>query len=129
MFWEYVAFALNSIVFLLMGFRIEPAALLSDWLPILVAWGAVTVARAAVLYAVTAILKLTRGEVHWRWTLLATWSGLRGALGMTLALSLPVELQIRPLIVRLTFGVVLLTLLVQGLTLRPMLRAVNAAER
>ncbi|HUJ24971.1 MAG TPA: cation:proton antiporter [Myxococcales bacterium] len=121
-FWEYVAFALNSIVFLLMGFRIELAALLADWLPIALAWLAVTVARALVLYAATAILRLTRGEVHWRWTLIATWSGLRGALGMTLALSLPETLPSHAFLVRLTFGVVLLTLLVQGLTLRPLLR-------
>ena len=124
-FWEYVAFALNSMVFLLMGFRIDPAALLADWLPIVLAWVAVTLARAAVLYAATGLLRLTRAEVHWRWTLIATWSGLRGALGMTLALSLPASFHARELVVRLTFGVVLLTLLVQGLTLRPMVRALR----
>jgi CPA1 family monovalent cation:H+ antiporter len=128
-FWEYVAFALNSVVFLLMGFRIHPAALLADWLPIVAAWAAVTVARAAVLYGATAILRFTRGEVHWRWTIVATWSGLRGALGMTLALSLPATLDARGLIIRLTFGVVLLTLLVQGLTLRPMLRALDVGKQ
>ena len=71
---------------------------------------------------------LTRGEVHWRWTLVATWSGLRGALAMTLALSLPASVHSRELLIRLTFGVVLLTLLVQGLTLRPMVRALRLGK-
>ena len=128
-FWEYIAFAFNSMVFLLMGFQIDPQALFAEWLPIVLAWTAVTLARAAVLYAATALLRLTRSEVQWRWTLVATWSGLRGALGMTLALSLPASVHSRELIIRLTFGVVLLTLLVQGLTLRPLVRALRVGDR
>lgn len=127
-FWEYVAFALNSVVFLLMGFQIRLEALLSDWLAIVAAWIAVTAARALVLYLATAILRLRRGQAHWRWTLVATWSGLRGALAMTLALSVPATVPARELLIRLTFGVVLLTLVVQGLTLRPMLRALGVAH-
>jgi NhaP-type Na+/H+ or K+/H+ antiporter len=50
------------------------------------------------------------------------WSGLRGALTITLALALPPEAPSRDLIVAMSFGVVLFTLLVQGLSLPLLLR-------
>ncbi len=127
-FWDYVAFALNSVAFLLVGAQVEPQALLRDSGAILAAWLAVTVARAAVLYGVTALLRLVRATAHWKWTLIATWSGLRGALATTLALSLPRDLPSRALIVHMTFGVVLLTIVVQGLTLRPLIGWLGVAQ-
>lgn len=47
-FWEHVAFALNSIVFLLVGFEVHLSLLLRYWLPILVAYLVVTLGRALV---------------------------------------------------------------------------------
>ena len=51
------------------------------------------------------------------------WSGLRGALTITLALALPPDAPSRDLIVAMSFGVVLFTLLVQGLSLPLLLRS------
>jgi CPA1 family monovalent cation:H+ antiporter len=50
-----------------------------------------------------------------------TWGGLRGALSMVLALSLPFNFPNRDLLVTLTFGVVVLSILVQGGTMRVLL--------
>ena len=63
-FWEYVAFALNSIVFLLIGFEVGVTSLLASWKPILAAYVAVTAARAAVLYGVTGLLRSTRERIN-----------------------------------------------------------------
>ena len=55
------------------------------------------------------------------------WGGLRGALSMVLALSLGAALPDRALVVTITTGVVLLTLVVQGLTMAPLLRRMGLA--
>lgn len=124
-FWEYVAFALNSVVFLLIGFEIHVRDLLGSWTTILVAWLAVLAARALIVTAVSASLHGTRERLPWRWSVLIGWSGLRGALSMVLVLGLARSFPGRELLVTITFGVVLLTLLVQGLTMPPLLRALG----
>ena len=121
-FWEYVAFALNSVVFLLIGFEVHVEALLAEWKIILVAYVAVTAGRAIVVAAVTALLSRTRERLPWRWNVVMTWGGLRGALSMVLALALPASFPNRQIIITITFGVVLLSLVVQGLTMAPLLR-------
>lgn len=115
-FWEYVSFALNSMVFLLIGMEVRLGALLADWKPILVAYAVVTAVRFAVVFAAAAALRPTREAIPARWALVVGWSGLRGALAMVLALSVPPIFTSRDLIVRMTFGVVLLSIVAQGLT-------------
>ena len=51
-----------------------------------------------------------------------TWGGLRGALPMVLVLSLPRDFPLRELLVTMTFGVVLLSILIQGVTMPPLLK-------
>jgi monovalent cation:H+ antiporter, CPA1 family len=121
-FWEYVAFALNSLVFLLIGFEVRVEALLAAWKPILVAWVAVTAGRAVVIYAVTGLLARSRERIPWRWAGVITWGGLRGALSMVLVLGLAADFPHRELLVTMTFGVVILSILVQGVTMAPLLR-------
>ena len=121
-FWDYVAFLLNSIVFLLIGFEIRFGALLASTLLILVAFIAVLVARAAVVGSVTAALSRSKDPIPSAWLAPLTWGGLRGALSMVLALSLPGDFPGRERIVTVTFGVVLLSILLQGITMAPLLR-------
>ncbi len=66
-----------------------------------------------------------REAVPWRWTLVVTWGGLRGALSMVLALGVDAELPHRELIVTMTFGVVLLSIVLQGVTAEPLLRVLK----
>ncbi|MEO8604079.1 MAG: Na+/H+ antiporter [bacterium] len=121
-FWEYVAFALNSVVFLLIGFEVHPEAMLRSWQAIGVAYIAVVAARAAVIATASALLGLARERVPRTWSVVLAWGGLRGALSMVLALSLPATFPYRDLLITMTFGVVVLSLLLQGLTLAPLLR-------
>jgi CPA1 family monovalent cation:H+ antiporter len=124
-FWEYVAFALNSLVFLLIGLELRVGALLAAWAPIAIAFVAVTVGRTAVVFAVSALLWKTVERIPWRWSVMLVWGGLRGALSMVLALALPDTFPQRELLVSTTFGVVLLTIVVQGTTAGPLLRALG----
>ena len=121
-FWEYITFALNSIVFLLIGLEVKLPTLLSYWLPILVAYLVVTAGRALVILAGCGLAGMTRERFPCRWTPVLTWGGLRGALPMVLALSLPAEFAYRDLLVSMTFGVVVLSILIQGVTMSTVLR-------
>lgn len=128
-FWEYVAFALNSIVFLLIGFRVRVGDLVHSWLAIVAAYLAVTVGRAVVVIGVSGLLRATRQGIPPSWATVLTWGGLRGGLSMVLALSLPTTLPHRDFLVTTTFGVVILSILVQGLTMTPLLRRLGVVRR
>ena len=121
-FWEYVAFALNSIVFLLIGFEVRIDMLLHSFSAILVAYLAVTVGRAGVVYLVTLLLRRSSERIPWSWAAVLTWGGLRGGLSMVLALALPQEFPFRSQLITITFGVVILSILLQGLSMSPLLR-------
>jgi monovalent cation:H+ antiporter, CPA1 family len=127
-FWDYIAFALNSVVFLLIGFEVSASALLHAWPQIFLAFLVVVVARAAVVYGVGALLSRSSEKLPVSWLSVMTWGGLRGALSMVLALSLPYEFPNRDLLITLTFGVVVLSILIQGLTMQRLLRRIGLAE-
>jgi CPA1 family monovalent cation:H+ antiporter len=121
-FWEYLAFALNSVVFLLIGLEVQLGSLLASWKPILLAYGAVLAGRAAVVFGVSALLRFTSERVPWSWSAVLTWSGLRGAISMVLVLGLPADFAHREMLVNMTFGVVVLSIIFQGLTMAPLLK-------
>ncbi len=121
-FWEYVAFALNSLVFLLIGLEVSLSALARSWPVILLAYAAVLVGRGTVIAAVSALLARTRERVPAAWAAVLTWGGLRGALSMVLVLGIPRDFALRGLLATMTFGVVVLSILLNGLTMGPLLR-------
>lgn len=121
-FWEYAVFAANSFVFLLLGKEIDLWRMFGHWGPILVAWVSLTAARAIVIFGVERLLARTTERLPPRWSAVLIWGGLRGSLSMVLALSLPRSFEHREILVDLVFGVVLLSILVQGLTMSPLLR-------
>ncbi len=127
-FWEYVAFALNSIVFLLIGLEVHFQALLDSWQAILVAYLVVTGGRAMVIFGASLLLRRTRERIPWAWSMILTWGGLRGALSMVLVLSLPKDFAHRELLVSMTFGVVIVSILIHGLTMSPILRWLGIAR-
>ncbi len=121
-FWEYVAFALNSIVFLLIGMEVNLHSLWASWPIIVIAYLVVTLGRGVTILVVSLVMRATKERFPLSWGVVLTWGGLRGALPMVLALSLPRDFVHRDLIVNITFGVVLMSLLVQGLSMAPVLR-------
>ncbi len=120
-FWDYMAFALNSMVFLLIGFEVSLSALSHAWLPILVAYLAVLLSRGVVAGGATALLRPLGRSIPWSWSAVLWWGGLRGGICMVLALSLSPSLPNRELLINMTFGVVTLVILAHGFTISPLL--------
>jgi len=125
-FWEYAAFLANSFVFLLIGLQIDLNILISDWSVILWAILAVLVARAASIYGLSWI----GSGIPLRYKHILYWGGLRGAISLALALSLPASLgDQRAIIQSMAFGVVLFTLLFQGSTMKPLINRMGLIEK
>jgi CPA1 family monovalent cation:H+ antiporter len=121
-FWEYAAFAVNSLVFLLIGMEVPHAPLAPYARDILWAVLAMTIARAIVVYGLFPVLNRFSEPVSGKWQHVVFWGGLRGSLSIALVLSLPLTIAGRAELVAMTFGAVTFSLLVQGLTLSPLLR-------
>ncbi len=128
-FWDYMAFALNSMVFLLIGFEVSLPALAHAWLPILVAYLAVLVSRGVVAGGVTALLRPLGRFIPWSWSSVLWWGGLRGGVCMVLVLSLAPSFPHRSLLINMTFGVVTLVILLHGFTISPLLDRLGLTSR
>jgi monovalent cation:H+ antiporter, CPA1 family len=117
-FWEYAGFGVNSIVFLLVGININVPDLVGHIPAILIAFGAVHVGRFFAVYPSFWALRPLEAEpvpASWQHTML--WGNIKGSLTMALAISLPVGMAYRNDLLTIAFGVVLLSLLVQSLSL------------
>ena len=122
LFWDYVAFVLNSVIFLLIGISVPLTTLLDQGWVVLGAAGVVLLARAATVYGVLGLLRPLGHRINLRWQHLIVWSGLRGAIAVALLLSLtqagPEFDRVRALV----YGVVLISIVFQGLTIGPLTR-------
>ncbi len=137
--WEFTGYLANSLLFLLLGVQIGGADLLGALGPIIWAVFAVIVGRAAMIFLVFTFhdnlarwLARRRGT-HWfglragllpvprQWRPLILLSGLRGALSLALVLSLPSQIPQVGQLRLITYGVVLVTLVGQGLGMRALL--------
>jgi CPA1 family monovalent cation:H+ antiporter len=120
--WEFLAFAANAALFLLMGLTVRVAGLTKYPEAVLIGIAAALVGRAVVAYGVGVILpqlgfRLSGAERH-----VIFWGGLRGAVALAAVLSLPADFPQRAQLLAMTYGVVLFTLLVQGLTMSQVAR-------
>ena len=136
--WEFVAFLATAFVFLVVGFAISIRALVDVASPIAWAFGATLAGRAVIVYGLLGGWRLVSRKVRSRkhtpgphgrpatahdeavipldWLHVIFWSGLRGAVSTALALSLPLDFPNRSALQGITFGVVLVTLLLQATT-------------
>jgi CPA1 family monovalent cation:H+ antiporter len=121
-FWEYAAFVVNSLIFLLIGMEVKVGQLLEYKFHILVAWLSVLLARAIAVNLLFPVISRFFHGLPWRWSPVLVWGGLRGSLSMALALSLDRDMPYREMIMSMTFGVVILSILGQALTIKPLLR-------
>jgi len=91
LFWEIVAFLVNSIVFLLIGFELRPDRLIGALGSIVIMFGVLVVARAFAVYGLSALAHWRNRGLPWQWQHVIVWSGLRGAMPVALALGLAVQ--------------------------------------
>lgn len=128
LFWEIVAFLVNSVVFLLIGFELHPDQLLDDLLLVIAVFVVLLATRALIVYGLGALAHWRQRNLPWRWRHVMVWGGLRGAVPVALALGLPRSLAGHDTLVAVIFGVVLLSLLGQGLTMPVLLRRLGLAQ-
>ncbi|MGH9718009.1 MAG: Na+/H+ antiporter [Candidatus Acidiferrales bacterium] len=128
-FWEYFAFVINSILFLLIGIEVRIGELFRRWPVILLAIATVLLGRAAAVYGLVPLSNLFSRKIPMRWRHVLVWGGLHGSLSLALALSLSANFRYRQDVLAFTFGVVAFSIVVQGLTMKPLLRLLNVATR
>ncbi|MFE9446833.1 Na+/H+ antiporter [Streptomyces sp. NPDC006739] len=140
--WKMVAFVLESAVFALIGLQL-PVVLkgLGAYKGIEAAWYAVAVflvvvaARFVWVYPATFVPRRFSARIRerednptWRGAMVTGWAGMRGVVSLAIAFSIPLTVHggapfpQRNLILFLTFTTVIGTLVVQGLTLPPLIR-------
>jgi CPA1 family monovalent cation:H+ antiporter len=133
--WSAVVFGLNVFAFLLMGLqgrsiiaRMDPAHLRESLMFAGLVVVAVVIARLAIvigfdrLNAWWPMLHRRSEATSWRRALLEGWTGMRGLVTLATAIALPASFPQRDLVVLTAFFVVLATLVIQGLTLVPLVR-------
>jgi CPA1 family monovalent cation:H+ antiporter len=120
-FWHGIDELLNSLLFVMMGFVIVLVHNL-DWAPLAVcvpvAIAVCLIARLISVYIPVLLLGATPAldADSRKMTALLTWGGLRGGLALALAMSLPQSAD-KPLLLNMTFGVVVFSILIQGSTI------------
>jgi Na+:H+ antiporter len=120
--WEFITFLANSLVFLLIGLAEGHEDFAGLWFTASVAVFAVLMGRMAAVYSICALFSRGASRVGIEQQHALVWGGLRGALALALVLSIPESLAWRHSIVVVTFAVVAFSIIVQGLTCRPLLR-------
>ena len=125
--WEFIAHICNTLLFLFVGMLVDFGSLVGDIWYILLAVVLVQASRAALIYSSVPLTEkvfklphVTLGERH-----IMFWGGLKGGLAIAIVLSLPVDLPNRELLIHLTLGVVLFTMLVNAPTIRPLIRSLG----
>jgi CPA1 family monovalent cation:H+ antiporter len=123
-FWEVVTFMATSFAFLLLGLKADFQLLVAFTPFITAAFLAILVARIFSVYPITLLTRLIGEEIPSSWTKVLAMGGMRGAVSVALALSLP-ESSSKNLIVSMTFGVAILSLIGQGEILQRYLKKVR----
>ena len=124
-FWHLLDETLNAILFILIG--LEILAIFKDFQSsfILISIIMVAIVVLSRMFGVTAAIKLLsiKNKFEKNTALIISWGGLRGGLSIALALNLPDSIgEGKSLILFLTYAVVLFTILVQGLTLKKIVK-------
>jgi CPA1 family monovalent cation:H+ antiporter len=140
--WEIVQYLLNALLFVLVGLQLPVVvdALGGLSAATLAAYAAVVsltviVLRFAWVFAVLHAPKwIARRMSNWRGAVFLSWAGMRGAVSLAAALALPLQTDAgtpfpgRDLILFLTFSVILVTLVGQGLTLPLVIRVLGIED-
>lgn len=112
-FWDVAAFLANSVAFILIGLALDPVEIVNHGPLIIFCFAAMLVARYVSVKALLVPLSRVVGSVPRSWRNVTSLAGIRGAVSAALVLSLPPNFPYKSEILAITFGVILLSLLVQ----------------
>ena len=128
-FWEFAAFMANSFVFILIGLEIRLSELWADAGLIVAFFVIMILVRSVTVFGVHNLVRREDLRLKKPWLPVITWSGLRGSLSMVMAMMLVAGDSegetTRKLILNLVFGVVLLSILLQGTTIEWLMKRVG----
>ena len=124
-FWNLLAFVLNAMLFILVGAALPAWRLLPVAGLVLATFAIMLLIRAIPVYGLLSVAAWGSPPIPWAWRHLTFWAGLRGALSIALALSVAGVAQIDSRVATVAYGVVLLSLLVQGGLIAPVTRALG----
>ena len=126
-FWELVDVFLNAVLFVLIGLELLVITLTSEYLVAgALAIVIVLVSRYLVLKLPIAFFKRRLEFVPYT-NLIMTWGGLRGGISIALALSLSTDMH-REFFLTVTYVVVVFSIIVQGLTVGPLIKRLGVAR-
>jgi len=123
-FFESIGFLINSLLFVLIGLELREVPANIMWMTVFVAIAAMLIARAAVSYSFYWLLNRAGTKRPKRWNHILFWGGLRGSIPIALLLNLPNEgllVTWRPVLLLAGFGCVFFSLVVQGITMKPLM--------
>ena len=124
-FWSLLAFVLNAMLFIIVGAALPAWTLLPvAWL-VLASFLIMLITRAVPVYGLLAVAAYRGPPLPWRWRHVTFWAGLRGALSVALALSVAGLNGVDSRVSVVAYGVVLLSLLVQGALMAPAMRGLK----
>ena len=124
-FWNVLAFVLNAMLFILVGAALPATTLLPVAGLVVGAFVIMLVTRAVPVYGLLALADLRARTIPWAWRNVTFWAGLRGALSVALALSVAGATGVDSRVSVVAYGVVLLSLLVQGGLMAPVAHALK----
>ena len=125
-FWELIDEILNAVLFLIIGLEVMVLSFGGGvWLTGLALAVVVLLARLIAVGIPINLLRRAGRDFHPHAVKLLTWGGLRGGISVALALSIPPGPE-RDLIVAVTYVIVVLSILVQGLSIGRLVRATSA---
>lgn len=133
-FFESIDFIINSLLFIMIGLELQSLGVndLFDNMGLLaIAVAAMLIARAVAIYPLYLMTNLVGRIRPTGWAHVLFWGGLRGSIPVALLLGLPRSPALEPYrtsILVAGFGVVFFSLVVQGLTMKPLLWALNIAD-
>lgn len=128
-FWRYLSFFISSIVFILIGLKVNLLFLKEHAQLILFAFLAVLASRAISVFFPLGLLTRLGQPMTWHSATAIWWGGLRGSLSMVLVLSLPENIAGKEALIAMTFGVVVLSVLVQGSTMGPLVKLLGLVDK
>ena len=121
-FWNLFAFVLNAMLFVLVGAALPATTLLPVAGVVVIAFLIMLVTRAVPVYGLLGLADFRGASIPWAWRHVTFWGGLRGALPVALALSVAGLSGVDSRVSVIAYGVVLLSLLVQGGLFAPAMR-------
>jgi monovalent cation:H+ antiporter, CPA1 family len=127
-FWEFAAFVANSLVFLLMGSELARQKFGGVWIAVAAIVGLSILSRAAAVYGCSLAFARSRLKIPVKHQHVLFWGGLRGALALALAFGLPKNIEHYGVIQTGVFGVVAFSVLVQGLTMTPLMKRLGVLQ-